>query len=298
MFLTFQGLYERCQKKTDDTDSNTLAMFKENLNIGLSEAYTQLNSEYFYTSATDATVASKGSYPRPYHDCLIKSMKINNGSKDYIITEFIGGENAWIALNANSDESDIPNYFFVKRNTFELYPIPATADYTITTRIKRIAKALSQADYTTGTIKTMVNGSTAVVGNTGTNWTTPTVTMAGRFFKIDDDGFWYEISSITNATNLVLVREFGGTAVTAGTASYTIGEGSLLPFEFAHIPVNYALWQYYADKKDKEQVNRYQAQWQQDLQNLKSFGSRYTTTVVIDEDITIPYYPDWPTGLT
>jgi len=299
MFLSYNSLYSKLQAKTHDTDAATLAAFKQDLNIGLQEAYSRLESEYFYATAADLTVADQASYPRPYCDAQIESIKVTISSVDYIALPFPGSYNQWIALTggAAASTSDYPTYFYVKRNTYELYPMPATSNYMITLRVKKITKELTEANYTTGTIKTMVNGSTAVVGNTGTAWTTPSVAIAGRFFKIDNDNYWYEISSVTDATNLVLAREFGGTALTAATAAYTIGEGSLLPDAYQHIPVYYALAEYYVGKENLKLAQQYERLWEKGLENLKSYSASAIESCILEEDITIPYAPDWPTGL-
>jgi len=219
---------------------------------------------------------------------------------DYVVNEFPGEEETWIELNSDSGsaESDYPQYFFLKRDTIEYYPTPASSDNVITLRVKRLPRELSQDDYTTGSIKTMVNGSTAVVGNTGVNWTTPSIAMDGRFFKINNDNYWYEIASITDATNLVLNREYGGTAITAGTANYTIGEGSLLPYKFSEIPTFYALYIYYLQKKNKDLATVYKKRWEESLQGLKSHSASNTVSGVIQEEIDVIDPNDYPLGLS
>lgn len=292
MFLSFNSLYSKLQSKTHDTDTATLAVFKQDLNIGLQEAYSRLESEYFYTTATDLTVADQASYPRPYSDAQIESLKVTISSVDYIALPFPGSYNQWVALSngATASTSDYPTYFYVKRNTYELYPTPATSAYTITLRVKRITKELTEADYTTGNITTLAAAGTAVTGS-GTTWS---AAFAGRFFKINADNFWYEISSRTSNTAITLAREYGGTAISAGSESYTIGEGSLLPDAYQHIPVYYALAEYYAEKENLKLAQQYERLWEKGLENLKSYSASAIESCVLEENIAVKYAPDWP----
>ena len=92
------------------------------------------------------------------------------------------------------------------------------------------------AEYTTGSIKTLANASTAVVSNAGTDFDgfLSDFTTYSYYFRIDGDGtggasVWYKIASATDNTNIVLSDAYAGTAIVAGTSAYTISKVSLLP---------------------------------------------------------------------
>lgn len=77
-----------------------------------------------------------------------------------------------------------------------------------------------------------VNGGSLVVGGS-TVWTAD---MVGRYVQITEttaanggDGFWYQIGYYYNATQIGLVKPYEGTAISAGTAAYTIGQCSFIP---------------------------------------------------------------------
>ncbi len=291
-YYSYQKLYEKLQNETADTNTITLALFKDWLNEGIDKAYSQLNTEYFYGSKTDLTVASQASYPRVFDDAGVVSMKITISSVDYPITEFGGDENQWIALNSDTTTSDIPYWYFVKRNTYELYPTPATASYVITIRYKKAVKALSADDYSTGTIAILADSSTGVHA-TNTVWTSA---MTGRFFKTDDN-HWYEITTIIDNTHLTLAREYGGDSISGGTSSYTIGEMSLLPYQYQDGVIYYALERYFALKENQNLAVMYNNKWQSFLNDLKSYGSSMTTSGVLESDVFIINPNDYPTGL-
>jgi hypothetical protein len=70
-------------------------------------------------------------------------------------------------------------------------------------------------DYSTGTA-TFTNGSTSVTGS-GTSWDDST--MANGLIQLDADGIWCKISSVTNATTLVLAAPYTSTG---GSGDYTM----------------------------------------------------------------------------
>ena len=78
----------------------------------------------------------------------------------------------------------------------------------------RINVITAVADYITGTAS-FTNGSTAVVG-TNTVWTSDHV---GMKIKLDADGVFYQIASVTDNTHLTLFTAFEGTT---GSGAYTI----------------------------------------------------------------------------
>lgn len=137
----------------------------------------------------------------------------------------------WDKLNQVSSSSNIPEYYYIFGQQLGIYPTPSTADLPITIPYSLMVKDLSVADYTTGTITAIANADTTVTGDS-TVWTG----KAGQYIKLPD-GLWYEIDSVTSATELELAKAYEGTTVAAATESYTIGELSKLPYGFEDIPV-------------------------------------------------------------
>jgi len=294
MFLSFQKLYERTQSLSADTDSTTLTLFKALLNEGISKAYAEMPAEYFLKTAADATVASQESYPLPFNCAQIHSIIVTISSVDYVAQDFPGSENQWLALAASNTESAYPYYYFIKRNEYLFYPIPSTSDYTITIRYQCMPTELTADDSATSTIKTLVASGTTVTSNAAAF----TAAMVGRYFRIDADLNWYQIASYTSTTVIELEREYGGAAISAGTSAYTIGEMSLLPEPCQEMPIDYALFIYYLQKKDDKLASIYKAKWDEGLVRLREYAGNMTTSGVIGEDIVIPIISDWPTNLS
>ena len=296
--ISYEQLYTRCQGQTSDSDATSLANFKLWLNDGIKKAYAVLNAERFYTTTTDLTADGTTSYPLPFDCEKVHSIKVTISSRDYVVAEFPGSENQWVALiggATTATESDYPQYYFVKKDTYEFYPASSTDSLVITMRYKINPKDLSADDYTTDDVKTLTNATTAVVGNASTAWTTA---MIGRYFKIDDDGHWYRITARGSATTLTIAREYGGVSIAAGTESYTIGEFSLLPNSMQEMPINYSLYRYYLQKENTSLTVFYKGLWESELQKLKETGGNLTTSGVLAEEVVIKNYNDYPLGLS
>ena len=156
--------------------------------------------------------------------------------------------------------SDVPYYTYVENQKYYIQPIPSTTGNLITLRGRLQVRDLSIADYTTGSIVSIANAGTAVVGS-GTTWTAD---MVGRFIRITEttaanggDGFWYEIGGFTDATHITLLKPYEGTSIAAGSAAYTIGQASVIPEAYDIAVVYRATALYYQQNKDLERARTY-----------------------------------------
>lgn len=134
----------------------------------------------------------------------------------------------------------------------QINPPPRTALMLPYDYIKEVA---GLTEYTTGTIYTLANGSTAVTG-VGTAFSSYIQTGYTYYFRLDRDGtgdasVWYKVSSATNATALVLDSAYAGTAVVAGTLAYTISMVPELPYTFHDILLYLTTMMAIADQKDE-----------------------------------------------
>jgi hypothetical protein len=178
----------------------------------------------------------------------LDSLYVTISSSRYTPTQ-VHSREEWDRLNQQVQTSDIPTHFFLTNSTLELFPVPATStSNAITFVYGRKQKDLSLADYTTGTITSIANGASAVIGS-GTTWTAK---MANRWIRFTDsdtantgDGEWYEITSVTDTTHLTLDFLYNGTSISAGTATYTIGQVSLFPEAYQMIPLYRGLVHYF-----------------------------------------------------
>lgn len=127
---------------------------------------------------------------------------------------------------------DVPYFTYIEKTTYKIQPIPSSTGNLITLRGRLEVKDMTIADYTTGSIVSIAQDGTAIIG-TGTTWTQD---MIGRYIQITQttaanggDGYWYEIGGWTDATHISLTKPYEGTSITAGTAAYTIGQVPIVP---------------------------------------------------------------------
>lgn len=163
-------------------------------------------------------------------------------------------------LQSHLGTQQVPYFTYVEGTTFKIQPIPSTTGNLMVLRGRKQTRDLSIADYTTGTIVSVANGGTAVVGS-GTTWT---ASMVGRYINIPDtnaanggDGFWYEIGGFTDATNITLVKPYEGTSISAGSATYTIGQTAFIPEAYDIAVVYRASALYWRDKGNTEKYNSF-----------------------------------------
>lgn len=205
---------------------------------------------------TLTTIASTQFYNLPYDCDQVREIAVIVSSKRYVPKQ-APDRSFWDKLNQSSVTSDIPQYWFTFAGQLGLWPTPATAGSTINVTQKTRVIDLNSADYNTGTITTTVTtaGVTTVTGSTVV-WST---SMVGRYIRITltdaaatlvGDGMWYEIASVPTSTTLTLVRAYGGTAIAAATAAYTIGQMPLLPEAYHDLPWIYASGQYWNKEAD------------------------------------------------
>ena len=244
---------------------------------------------FLETSATATTVASQQAYDLPYDFDKLISLYVTVSSSRYTPTQ-ITDRATWDRLNqSTSVTSDIPEYYFIQNDTVEFYPTPSSAGNAITFFYKKRVVDLEIADYTTGTITTLTNGGTGVVGN-GTTWTTA---MTGRYIKVNPDtgdGHWYKIASVTNATTLVLDRAYQGTSVVAGSGTYKIGQMPLLPENYHDLPELDAAYQYWnLQDNGVNRADRFKQQFDEKIAEMIRDQGKQTTNISVgsDQDIQI-----------
>jgi len=229
---------------------------------------------------TVSTTASTQSVPMPYDCDLVREISVIPASSTIRYTpQRCPDRETWDVLNLRSYVSDIPEWYFVENGLIYLWPVPASSSNTVYVDQKCRVIDLSVADYTTGTITSIANGGTAVVGS-GTSWTSQ---MVGRYIRFTysntantGDGLWYEIAAVPTSTTMTLARAYGGTSISAGSAAYTIGQMPLLPEAFHDLPWVYAAASYWQKESDKR------AQGLFDLHGSPPQGGRSATGRVRD----------------
>lgn len=246
--LSFQSLYSETQAQVGDTSAASLIIIKRAINQGAKKFGAVLSREWRNTSRTFNTVANQQYYTAP-EDCIrIKSVKVTIGGITYPLTEVVD-EATWNELNMDVNTSDIPEFYYIRGDDeVGIWPIPSSSNASAGTfRYERKMRDMSADDYTAGTIA-VTAASAAIVGTT----TTFTAAMVGRYLRINDpegDGFWYKITSFTDATHITLDRPYNGS--TASGQNYTIGEMPDIPEEYHENLIDWGCYRYYLRRKER-----------------------------------------------
>jgi len=238
---TYTGLRNLTAKYCNISTSDTTAMttIDSNINDSIKTICNLQGGKLRFLESTKdmTTVASQESYQIPNGFRKIIDMYIYSGSGSSTDTiyapEMVFDPTKWKLIKQyRLGESDVPYFTYVENQKYYIQPIPATTGNLITIRGRLNVRDLTIADYTTGTIVSIANGATAVVGS-GTTWTAD---MVGRYIQITEttaagggDGFWYQIGTYTSATSIGLLKPYEGTTIAAGSAAYTIGQCSVIP---------------------------------------------------------------------
>lgn len=211
------------------------------------------------------TVAAQESYQIPNSFRKLIDLYIYSGSgtaSDTIYSpEMVFDAMKWKLIKQyRLGESDVPYFTYVENTTFKINPIPATTGQLIVLRGRLNTSNLTIADYTTGTITSIANNGTAMIG-AGTTWTAD---MVGRYIQIPQttaasggDGFWYQIGSFTNATTIGLTKPYEGTTIAAGAATYTIGQVPVIPEAYQLAIVYRSAALYWENKQDTAKAKTY-----------------------------------------
>lgn len=251
----------------DTGDTNAMNTIDININDSIRTICNLQGGKLRFLEATKTmtTVADQETYQIPNGFRKLIDMYIYNGvgvATDTIYApRMVFDPQLWKRiLQSHLGTQQVPYFTYVENTTFKIQPIPSVTGNLMVLRGRLQTRDLSIADYTTGTIVSIANGGTAVVGS-GTTWTAD---MVGRYIKITNttaanggDGFWYEIGSYTSATSIGLKKPYEGTSISAGSAAYTIGQCSVIPEAYDIGIVYRATALYWHNQNDLERAKTY-----------------------------------------
>jgi len=254
-----------CNVNTSDTI--TMETIDSNVNDSIRTICNLQGGKLRFLEATKdmTTVASQESYQIPNGFRKLIDLWVYSGtgaSTDTIYSpEMVYDPTKWKLIQQyRLGTSDTPYFTYVENTTYKIQPIPSTTGNLIRLRGRLQTRDLTIADYTAGTITSIANGGTALVGS-GTVWTAD---MVGRYIQITEttaagggDGFWYQIGSYTSATSIGLTKPYEGTTISGGTAAYTIGQCSAIPEAYDVAIVYRASALYWQNQNDLVRAKTY-----------------------------------------
>lgn len=279
MLLTFNDQYAMAQDLATDASTATLTTLKDQINVATGILRHQLGRYIFEESRTVTSVASQQYYQLPSRFIRIASVTYTSGGTPYNLVE-VPNRQEWLALNQTSSATaSPPQNYFLEKERVGVFPTPSAASDTLTIVGEERFREMTLADYATGTVTT-VNGDATIEGASSPAWATAGNIKADGWFKVNNDGTWYEIASITDADTLELTKTYEGTS--GATLAYTIGEQALGAYEDLHIlPVWYALMQFYNIRRSESLASQYRGLWEQGLaQAMETYSKRSVSNVI------------------
>lgn len=265
--LTYSSQLTTYQGWTDDSEENEANGIAWNNDSIRTICNLQGGKLRFLEATADmVTVANQEGYEIPNKFRKLIDMWVFSGdgtdqSQTIYSPEMVFDPTRWkLILQYRMGTQDVPYFTYVQDQRFLIQPIPDTSGNLIRLRGRLNVRDLTIPDYTTGTITAVTSGDGTVTGSS-TAWNS---SMVGRYIQIPNtnavnggDGFWYEIASVTSATELELVKPYEGTSIVAGSAAYTIGQVSVIPEAYQMAIVYRSCALYWEDKSEKEKAKRF-----------------------------------------
>lgn len=223
----------------------------------------------------------------PYDIDLVETVAVIDGSTRYSPMP-APSKKFWDELHYSTQTSDTPQYWWIENGRIAIWPRQATSGNIILITGKIRVPDLNIADYTTGNIDIITNGSVSVTGAGSPAWTTP---MAGRWIRVthsntaasSGDHEWYEIISVASATTFTLGRPYGGRSLTTGAAAaYTMGQMPLLPEAYHDLPEIYGAYRYWLKEGDTR-ADSFKELLKDGLSQLFTSYSINDTSMVVDD---------------
>lgn len=280
-FTTLKSLFTSFSQNTSTANVTLGAQMINDAHRYLLQKY--YNNEF---SSTALTVASQQAYDLPSNYSKMKTVTITIGVLKWTLQEVLT-RREWDEINVFPYYADIPKYYFIYNGKVNIWPIPSTADNTITYNYKIRVPDLAIEDYTTGTV-TMTTNSTAVAG-AGTAWLSTYLTSSGSAANLSlwlkptapkGDNNWYQISTITADTTLTLANVYPSTQTTQALVPYTIGQMPLLLEDFHDLLVYRPLMIYFSSiNPDKMKADQFTALYREGEERLAEYSGSKTVDV-------------------
>jgi hypothetical protein len=253
--ITWTDLETKFTRLSRDNSAGTLAQGKQDMNTG----YHLFNAKFgrYYSRKQQFTDVVEGQsiYQTPVDSIRIIGMTVKTatGTNSYSppIKE-IRSEYEWrlIKTTPNYASSWITYYYVLGNDEIEVWPVPSQD---ITNGIRYYYQPqdhdLSVEDTVSSSLSPtqtcIVTNDSATVTSTGSTFTSQ---MIGLNFQLTGvtDLTNYEIVAVPNSSTLTLKSAFVGAS--GSGFNFRIGQLSILPQEYADVPVHYALGLFFSGK--------------------------------------------------
>lgn len=292
MPLTWTQLETKAVRLSRDTSPGTLSQLQEDMNTG----YHMFNAKFgrYYSRKQQFTDVIDGQsiYQTPVDSIRIIGMTVKTaaGNNNYSPPiEEIRSEYEWrlIKTNPTYSSSWIAYYYVLGNDEVEVWPIPST---NITNGIRFYYQPqdadLSVEDTVSSALNpvqtcTVTNGNVTVT-STGSTFTNQ---MIGLWFQLTGvtDLTWYEIVDVPTSGTLTLKSAFVGNS--GGGFNFRIGQLSILPQEYADVPIHYALNLFFSGKGNEQRATLHKGMFDTAVEDaIEAYSSSTEGNVISDDD--------------
>jgi len=241
------------------------------------------------TVGTAATLTSGLSSQLAVGDTIVVSSGTLSGENTTVTA--IGGSTTFTLNSAFTSDVTNVQYLILKSSVtgmqLGLFPRPVNVRNVIVAYKQKLIDLYAN-DYSTGTIVSIANGGTALVGS-GTTWTKQ---MEGRIVRITatdaantGDQTDYVIQTYNSTTSLTLARPYQGNTISAGSATYRIGQPLSIPEAYENILLDYACMWFYRRLQDTNNAQLYEKAFYDKIQQIKSDYTNQSDYFVLDDGI-------------
>lgn len=292
MPLTWTELEKKAVRLSRDTTPGTLTQLQQDMNTG----YHMFNAKFgrYYSRKQQFTdvVSGQSIYQTPVDSIRIIGMTVKtatgNNSYSPPIKE-IRSEYEWRLIKTvpNYASSWQTYYYVLGNDEIEVWPVPSGD---ITNGIRYYYQPqdhdLSVEDTISSSLSptqtcSMVNGGVTVT-STGSTFTPQ---MVGLWFQVTGvtDLTWYEIVGVPTSSTLTLKSAFVGTS--GSGFSFRIGQLSILPQEYADVPVHYALSLFFSGKGNEQRATLHKGMFDTAITDaISAYSSSTEGNVISDAD--------------
>jgi hypothetical protein len=292
--ITYSDWLSHFRRFTGLTQTEALNIGTTWLNQGRVIVIKSLNEYITEQKWLANTVAGQADYALPVRGYKVSNIAVLVGGTIKYSPKEITDPLVWNRITVvTTPQSTFPDVYFVDKDRLSLFPVPAASGNQIQAIFTMDEPDLTQIDVTAGTIA-LTNGSATVTGTT-TNFLPSYVGWS----MLLPDGNWYNVQSVASATSLTLTKLYEGS--TTASATYRLGQISIIPDEGQLLPVYYASMQHYTSVGDLSRKSQFEELFygidggSAGLKGLiRAYKTKTTTQLTTGSEATFTRYPRDP----
>lgn len=229
---------------------------------------------------TADVVANQQYYKIPADMVRVAEVRCKQSTDSTVIVplEEVASELNWNRMNAFPNASMFPSHYFIKgHNEIGIFPIPSSAitDGLIVSYEPRV-RDMGQDDVSF--TASVTENSLEIVAATNVF----KASMINNWYVYNTDGYdgnYYKIAEVTDATHAKLELPYLGE--TSASASLKMGQAAPYPEEYHEAAVYYAVFMFFAMRKDNDTAAMYRSLFDESLQQYKTvYGNKTVSGVV------------------